>query len=159
MLNTPTQYMHIQLQGNVPIIAGTTMKVVELVTSHLTYGWSPEELHFQYPHIALSKIYSALAYYWDHKQEIDTDIQRRLDYAEQMRLNAPISPLQANSKQETNQQQSDFTNLLHKLEKASPTEIEIALSERETVQSEEELTPEIIAQFQQRLQSKEKVKR
>lgn len=95
MLDTPTQYMHIQLQGNVPIIAGTTMKVVELVISHLTYGWSPEELHFQYPHIALSKIYSALAYYWDHKQELDNDIQRRLDYAEQMRLNAPISPLQA----------------------------------------------------------------
>ena len=159
MLDTPTQYMHIQLQGNIPIIAGTTMKVVELVTSHLTYGWSPEELHFQYPHIALSKIYSALAYYWDHKQELDTDIQRRLDYAEQMRLNAPISPLQANSKQETNQQQSDFTNLLQKLEKASPTEIEIALSERETVEPEEELTPEIIAKFQQRLQSKEKVKR
>jgi len=97
MIDTPTQtqYMHIQLQGNVPIIAGTTMKVVELVTSHLTYGWSPEELHFQYPHIALSKIYSALAYYWDRKQEIDTDIDRRLDYAEQMRLNAPPSPLQA----------------------------------------------------------------
>jgi uncharacterized protein (DUF433 family) len=95
MLDTPTQYMHIQLQGNVPIIAGTTMKVIELVTSHLTYGWSPEELHFQYPHIALSKIYSALAYYWDHKQELDNDIQRRLDYAEQMRLNAPISKLQA----------------------------------------------------------------
>jgi hypothetical protein len=37
----------------------------------------------------------ALAYYWDHKQEIDTNIQRRLDYAEQMSLNAPPFPLQA----------------------------------------------------------------
>ena len=61
--------------------------------------------------------------------------------------------------QETNQQQSDFTNLLQKLGKASPTEIEKALLERENVQPEEELTPEIISQFQQRLQSKEKVKR
>jgi len=96
MIDTPTQYMHIQLQGDgVPIIAGTTMKVVELVTSHLTYGWSPEELHFQYPHIALSKIYSALAYYWDHKQELDADIQRRLDFTEQMRRNAPPSKLNA----------------------------------------------------------------
>ncbi|CAN1213252.1 DUF433 domain-containing protein [Tumidithrix helvetica PCC 7403] len=96
MLDTPTQYKHIQLQGDgVPIIAGTTMKVVELVTSHITYGWSPEELHFQYPHIALSKIYSALAYYWDHKQEIDDDMQRRLEFAEQMRRNAPPSPLQS----------------------------------------------------------------
>jgi hypothetical protein len=47
MTATPTQYMHIQLQDDlVPIIAGTTMKVVELVTSHLVYGWRPEELHF-----------------------------------------------------------------------------------------------------------------
>jgi uncharacterized protein (DUF433 family) len=96
MIVTPTQYMHIQLQDDrVPIIAGTTMKVVELVTSHLVYGWSPEELHFQYPHIALSKIYSALAYYWDHKQEIDADMQHRLEFAEQMRQNASPSPLQA----------------------------------------------------------------
>jgi hypothetical protein len=60
---------------------------------------------------------------------------------------------------ETNQQQPDFTNLLQKLGKASPTEIEVALSEREMVEPEKELTPEIIAQFQQQLQSKEKVKR
>jgi hypothetical protein len=45
------------------------------------------------------------------------------------------------------------------IKKFKGVEIEIALSERETVQPEEELTPEIIAQFQQRLQSKEKVKR
>ena len=63
MTLTTTTYMHIRLNADkVPIIAGTTMKVIELVTSHLVYGWSPEELHFQYPHVALSKIYSALAY-------------------------------------------------------------------------------------------------
>ena len=42
---------------------------------------------------------------------------------------------------------------LQKLGKASPSEIEVALAERETVQPEKELTPEIIAQFQQRLQT------
>ena len=95
MLDTPTQYMHIQLQGNVAIIAGTTMKVVELVTSHLTYGWSPAELHFQYPHITLSQIHSALAYYWDHKTEIDTDIDRRLQLAKQHQAAAGSSPIAA----------------------------------------------------------------
>jgi hypothetical protein len=57
-------------------------------------------------------------------------------------------------KQETNQQQSDFTNLLQKLGTTSPTEIEIALSEREPVQPEKELNTEINTQFQQRFQSK-----
>ncbi len=54
-------------------------------------------------------------------------------------------------KQEASQQHSDFTNLLQKLGKASPNEIEVALAERENVEPEKELTPEIIAQFQQRL--------
>jgi len=96
MTITTTSYMHIELNAdNVPIIAGTTMKVVELVTSHIVYGWSPEELHFQYPHVALSKIYSALAYYWDHKQEIDADMQKRLAFTEQMRQTALPSPIVA----------------------------------------------------------------
>jgi predicted transcriptional regulator len=62
-------------------------------------------------------------------------------------------------KQETSQQQSDFTTLLQKLGKEALTEIEVVLAERETVQPEKELTPEIIAQLQQRLQNKEKVTR
>lgn len=53
-------------------------------------------------------------------------------------------------KQEASQQQSDFTNLLQKLGKASPNEMEVALAEREPVQPEKELTPEIIDQLQQR---------
>lgn len=96
MTFTATEYKYIELDDNqVPIISGTTMKVVELVTSHLTYGWSPEELHFQYPSVALSKIYSALAYYWDHRDEIEADMQQRLELAEQLRQNAPTSPVVA----------------------------------------------------------------
>lgn len=92
MTYTTTAYKHIQLDDNrVPTIEGTTMKVVELIASHLTYGWSPEELHFQYPHIALGKIYSALAYYWDHQTTLDSDIQSRLENVERLRQSAPPS--------------------------------------------------------------------
>ena len=45
-----TRYDHILLnEDRVPMIAGTTTKVIELVLDHLAYGWSPEELHFQHP--------------------------------------------------------------------------------------------------------------
>jgi hypothetical protein len=41
---TNTEYKYVQLdENNVPVIAGTTMKLVELVTSVMAYGWSPEE--------------------------------------------------------------------------------------------------------------------
>ncbi|MHC5612580.1 MAG: DUF433 domain-containing protein [Nostoc sp.] len=91
---TTTEYKHILVdEGNVPFIKGTSMKVVELITSIHAYGWSPEELHFQYPHLSMSQIYSALAYYWEHKEEIDADMQRRFDYAEKLHLEAGESPL------------------------------------------------------------------
>ena len=76
------------------------MKVVELVTSIHAQGWSPEELHFQYPHLTMSQIYSALAYYWEHKQEIDQDMRRRFEYAERLRLGAGTSPFVTRLRQE-----------------------------------------------------------
>ena len=73
---TPT-YPHLSTNADgVTVIAGTTMKVVELVVAHLAHGWSPEELHFQHPYLTLGQIYSALAYYWDHMEEINQDIER-----------------------------------------------------------------------------------
>jgi uncharacterized protein (DUF433 family) len=80
-----TRYEHIILNdARVPMIVGTTMKVIELALDHLAYGWSPEELHFQHPHLTLGQIHSALAYYWDHKAELDEDIERRLQMVDQL---------------------------------------------------------------------------
>jgi len=78
-----------------PVLAGTTMKVVELVMAQRAHGWSPEELHFQYPILSLGQIHSALAYYWDHRAELDADIERRSRYAEQARQVAGPSPIAA----------------------------------------------------------------
>jgi uncharacterized protein (DUF433 family) len=96
MATVETRYPHIVLDDKgVPLIAGTTMKVVELVTSHQAYGWSPEELAFQFPYLTMGQIHSALDYYWDHQEELDADMERRLAFAEEMRRNAPPHPLVA----------------------------------------------------------------
>jgi uncharacterized protein (DUF433 family) len=89
-----TRYEHIRLDENqVPTIAGTTMKVVELVLDHLAYGWSPEELHFQHPYLRMGQIYSALAYYWDHKADLDQDLERRLQFIDQVQQTTKPIPL------------------------------------------------------------------
>ena len=99
MVLTKTPYEHIALnKTGVPIISGTTMKVVELVVAKMAYGWSPEELHFQHPYLSLGQIHSALAYYWDHVEELDQDIERRLQSVEQMRRDNGPSPLVAKLK-------------------------------------------------------------
>lgn len=38
----------------------------------------PEELIRRFPHLTLAQIYDALWYYYDHRAEIDTEIQRNL---------------------------------------------------------------------------------
>jgi uncharacterized protein (DUF433 family) len=87
-----TRYEHVVLNAaGVPYIAGTTMKVIELVLAHSAYGWSPEELHFQHPYLSLGQIYSALAYYWDHQVALDQDIARRQARVEELqRTNPPV---------------------------------------------------------------------
>jgi uncharacterized protein (DUF433 family) len=85
-----TRYEHIILnETQVPVIAGTNVKVVELVLDHLAYGWSPEELHFQHPTLSMGQIHSALAYYWDHKAELDKDIEHRLQVVDHLQQTTP----------------------------------------------------------------------
>ena len=94
MPSSMTTYEHVQIDANgVPIIVGTNMKVVELVMAQLAHGWSPEEIHFQHPYLSLGQIHSALAYYWDHQAELNEEIERRRQYAEEQRRNAGASPL------------------------------------------------------------------
>jgi uncharacterized protein (DUF433 family) len=91
-----TGYEHVVLdENNVPTIAGTTMKVVELVLDHTAYGWSPEELQFQHPYLTLGQIYSAMAYYWDHQDELDDDIEKRLKKVDGLAENVKPTPLDA----------------------------------------------------------------
>ena len=73
-----TRSPHIDLDDRgIPWIDDTNVKVVEVVLDQMAYGWSPEEIHLQQPHLSLAQIYAALAYYHDHRKDIDDDIARR----------------------------------------------------------------------------------
>jgi len=100
MLATETKYQHIVLDElRVPYIAGTNIKVIELVLDRLAYGWSPEELQFQHPYLTMGQIHSSLAYYWDHQAELDLDIEKRLEKVEQIRKTIKPSPLESRLKE------------------------------------------------------------
>ncbi len=59
-----------------PIVKGTRTKVVQIVLDTKN-GWTVDEIHEQYPYLSLAQIHSALAYYYDHREEIEADIVRR----------------------------------------------------------------------------------
>lgn len=64
----PTEYPHISLTAqNVPIIAGTTMKVIEVVLAQRSYGWTAEEIQINHRYLSMGQVYAALAYYWDNR--------------------------------------------------------------------------------------------
>mgnify|MGYP001583467529 CR=1 FL=1 len=99
MLMTETRYEHVALnEDKVPVIIGTTMKVVELVLDKIAYGWSPEELQLNHPYLTMGQIHSALAYYWDHAEELDRDIERRLEFVENTQKEIGLSPFIAKLK-------------------------------------------------------------
>jgi uncharacterized protein (DUF433 family) len=77
----------------VPWIRGANTKVVEVVLDKMAYGWSPEEMHFQHPHLSLAQIHAALSYYYEHQAEVDADIEKRDRYVEELRAQQPDSPL------------------------------------------------------------------
>jgi uncharacterized protein (DUF433 family) len=89
-----TRYEHVVLDNSgVPIIFGTTMKIIELVLAQSAYGWSAEELHMQFPYLTLGQIYSALAYYWDHREELESNIEQRIEKVNRIQKETPSSPL------------------------------------------------------------------
>jgi uncharacterized protein (DUF433 family) len=85
---------HIRLDDRrVAWIDDTTTKVIEVALDQIAHGWSPEEIHFQHPHLSLGQIHAALAYYHDHKGEFDAELQLSLKRLEQLRGKAGESPI------------------------------------------------------------------
>jgi len=85
---------HIEVDNNgTARIVGQRTKVVQIVMDTMANGWSPEEIHAQYPHLSLAQIHAALSYYYDHQTQLDAQIKRDLQDAEQMRDRAEPSPI------------------------------------------------------------------
>ena len=65
-------------------IAGTKVKVTEVVLDKIAYGSSPEEIHFQHPHLSLAQIHGALTYYYENQDEVDGQIRRGLEESDEL---------------------------------------------------------------------------
>ena len=85
-------HIHLDERGRA-WIDDTNTKVIEVALDMIAHGWSPEEIHFQHPHLSLAQIHAALGYYYDHKAGMDEEIQRHAQDAERLRAKAADSPL------------------------------------------------------------------
>lgn len=85
------------LRGGQAHIVGTRITVSDVVIMHLKLGQSVAEIAAEY-HLTLASIYAALAYYYDHQNEIDQRLANDEAYVEAFRQQHP-SKLQARLKQ------------------------------------------------------------
>ncbi len=77
------------VSGGKPRIAGHRVRVQDIVIWHEHQGMTPDEIVSQIPTITVSDVYTALAYYFDHVQEIQDDLRADRDYVEEFRHNNP----------------------------------------------------------------------
>jgi uncharacterized protein (DUF433 family) len=91
---TTVTYAHIaHSPEGVPYLNGTRTKVEEVALAHLAHRWDAEEIQRQYPELSLGQIYSALAYYYDHREELDRSIDEGLREVAQIRSSLAESPI------------------------------------------------------------------
>lgn len=75
--------------GGKPRIAGTRIKVQHVAIWYERMGLSPDEIVSTWPHLTLADVHAALAYYYTHRAQIDTDIREGEEFAETIRAGQP----------------------------------------------------------------------
>jgi uncharacterized protein (DUF433 family) len=75
--------------GGKACVAGTRVRVMDIVVWHEHLGWDVDEIVSQIPGITLSDVHAALAYYFDNREEIEEDIRRNDEIAEKYRAQYP----------------------------------------------------------------------
>jgi hypothetical protein len=58
------------------------IRVAQIVMDYLAHGWSAEEIHRQQPHLTLAEVHSALAFYHDHREQIEREIEEEVKQVE-----------------------------------------------------------------------------
>ena len=91
-MSTLTTYAHIvrkpRMCGGFPHVEGTRIRVMDVVALHKR-GLSPAEILDSYDHLSLAQVHSALAYYYDHEEEIEQEFSQVHRFAERFKAKHP----------------------------------------------------------------------
>jgi uncharacterized protein (DUF433 family) len=75
--------------GGKPHILGHRIKVKHVAIWHEQQGMTPTEIVATYPTITLAQVHAALAYYYDHRDEIQAEIEEERRFVEDLRAGQP----------------------------------------------------------------------
>ncbi len=75
-----------QVRGGQPCIAGTSLRVTDVVMALIFHNRTPDEIASDYG-LSLAQVHAALAYYYQHKDELDQDIRQQIVTARKYKQN------------------------------------------------------------------------
>jgi hypothetical protein len=80
-MSTAAAYPHIVKEPDAPAYLENhpRTRVAMIVMDYLARGLSPEEIVRHYPYLKPAEVHSAMGYYHDHRDEIESEIQAELD--------------------------------------------------------------------------------
>jgi uncharacterized protein (DUF433 family) len=84
--------------GGRPRIDGHRIQVEDVAIWHERMGMSPDEIVSEYPSITLADVHAALAYYYENRERIDSDIEAGKRYAVEMKAKSGPRPSAISSK-------------------------------------------------------------
>lgn len=73
-----------KVRGGRPCIAGTGLRVSDIVMALLFRYETPSEIAVNYE-ISMAQVYAALSYYYEHKSELDEDIRQQISKARELK--------------------------------------------------------------------------
>ncbi len=68
-----------------PIIAGTRVRVLDIIIEYEYLGHSPDEIISAHPHLILPQIHDALSFYYERREEMDEEIRSRKEAIAKLR--------------------------------------------------------------------------
>ena len=81
--------MYPGVRRGAPVIAGTSIKVLDVAVRYEVMGQTPEEIIIALPHLTLPQIHAALSYYYGHKRELDKQWKASVKKIARLRLKTP----------------------------------------------------------------------
>jgi uncharacterized protein (DUF433 family) len=70
-------------------IAGHRIRVLDIVAWHEKRGLAPDEIVALFPGLTLADVHAALAYYFDHRAEIEAEFRAETELAERLKPQFP----------------------------------------------------------------------
>jgi uncharacterized protein (DUF433 family) len=91
-MSLETTYPHLQRGADgVLRVAGSRYTARHLAAEHYAYGWSAEELLRQHPDLRPQEVYAALAWFYDHFDEVVETLITQADAVEPPRQAQPLT--------------------------------------------------------------------